>query len=107
MILFIFCLPLLIHLFDCFSNICFCFYTAISINVVASKRQAYATKPNGDLGLHWNLHVCVEENYKLLILCVRPERGENAFALGSHFSVAFLSLLKSFNCENSPKFTGT
>ena len=78
--------------------------TAISINVaiVASKRQAYAIKPNGDLGLHWNLHVCADENYKLLILCVRPERGENAFALRSHFSVTFLSLLKSFNCENSP-----
>ena len=31
-------------------------YTAISIFVVGSKLPAYATRPNGGLGIHWNLH---------------------------------------------------
>ena len=52
-------------------------YTAISINVVGSKLQAYATRPNGGLGIYWNLHVCVDENYKFLFLCVKSERGRS------------------------------
>ena len=44
--------------------------TAISINVVGLKLQAYATRPNGGLGIHWNLHLCVAENYMFLFLCV-------------------------------------
>ena len=42
-------------------------YTAISINVVGLKRQAYATRPNGGLGIHWNLHIVYSENYKIFI----------------------------------------
>ena len=38
-------------------------YTAISINVVGLKRQAYATRPNGGLGIHWNLHIVYSENF--------------------------------------------
>ena len=35
-------------------------YTAISINVVGSKLQAYATRPNGGLGIHRNLQMYVQ-----------------------------------------------
>ena len=41
-------------------------YTAISINVVGSKLQAYTTRPNGGLGIHWNLRICADENHKFL-----------------------------------------
>ena len=77
-------------------------YTAISINVVGLKLQAYATRPNGGLGIHWNLHICVDENYEFLFLCVKPERvrGECACSHES-FSVAFLLRSHTFNYENS------
>ena len=52
--------------------------TAISINVVGSKLQAYATRPNGGLGIHWNLHICVDKNYNIFFfLCMKPERGRS------------------------------
>ena len=54
-------------------------YTAISINVVGLKRQAYATRPNGGLGIHWNLHIVYSENYKILFLCVKPELAGSAY----------------------------
>ena len=50
-------------------------FTAISINVVRLKLQAYATRLNGGLGVHWNLHTCVDENYKFSYLCVKPKPG--------------------------------
>ena len=40
-------------------------YTAISIYLVGSKLQAHATRPNGGPGIHWNLHIGEDENYKL------------------------------------------
>ena len=46
--------------------------TAISIDVVGSKLQSYKTKPNGGLGIHWNLHIGEDENYKFLFLCLKP-----------------------------------
>ena len=52
-------------------------HTAISINVVGLNLQAYATRPNGGLGIHWNLHLCVDENYKLLFLGVKPVRARS------------------------------
>ena len=55
--------------------------TAISINVVGLKRQAYATRPNGGLGIHWNLHIVYSENYKILFLCVKPELAGSACLL--------------------------
>ena len=55
--------------------------TAISINVVGLKRQAYATRPNGGLGIHWNLHIVYSENYKILFLCVKPELAGSALCL--------------------------
>ena len=77
-------------------------YTAISINVVGLKLQAYATRPNGGLGIHWNLHICVDVNYEFLFLCVKPERGRSECACSHEsFSVAFLSRSHTFNCENS------
>ena len=76
-------------------------YTAISINVVGLKRQAYATRPNGGLGIHWNLHIVYSENYKILFLCVKPELAGSAYVCSQEsFSVEFLSPLHSFNCEN-------
>ena len=61
-------------------------HTAISINIVGLKLQAYATRPNGDLGIHWNLHICIDENYKFLFLCVKPGVPVvNVLALLSHF----------------------
>ena len=53
--------------------------TAISINVVGLKRQAYARRPNGGLGIHWNLHIVYSENYKILFLCVKPELAGSAY----------------------------
>ena len=77
-------------------------YTAISINNVGSKLQAYVTRPNGGLGIHWNLHICVDENYKFLFLCVKPECGRNECVCSQEsFSIVFLSTLHSFNCKNS------
>ena len=64
---------------------------------MSDQSQAYATRLNGGLGIHWNLNICVDENYKFLILCVRPECGVNVFALRRYFSVAFFS----FNWEKS------
>ena len=77
-------------------------HTAISINVVGSKLQAYATRPNGGLGIHWNLHICVDENYESLFLCVKPERARSECACSHEsFSVAFLLRSHTFNYENS------
>ena len=39
-------------------------YTAMSIYVVGSKLQSHATRPNSGLGIHWNLHIGEDENYK-------------------------------------------
>ena len=65
--------------------------TAISIYVVGSKLQAYTTRPNGGLGIHWNLHISVDENYKFLFLCVKPERVRSEYVcLQESFFVAFL-----------------
>ena len=63
------------------------------MKVVGSKLQSYATRPNGGLGIHWNLHIRAVEIYKFIILCVKPERGVKVCALMKHFSVSFLSLL--------------
>ena len=41
-------------------------FTAILINVVGSQLHAYATRPKGGLGIHWNLHLCVDENYNFV-----------------------------------------
>ena len=77
-------------------------HTAISINVVGLKLQAYATRPNGDLGIHWNLHICVDENYEFLFLCVKPERARSECACSyESFSVAFLLRSHTFNYDNS------
>ena len=77
-------------------------YTAISINVVGLKRQAYTTRPNGGLGIHWNLHIVYSENYKILFLCVKPELAGSAYVCSQEsFSVEFLSPLHSFNCEKT------
>ena len=43
-------------------------YAAISIQ----KFQAYTTSPNGGLGIHWNLHISEDENYRFLFLSVEP-----------------------------------
>ena len=76
-------------------------YTAISINVVGLKRQAYATRPNGGLGIHLNLHIVYSENYKILFLCVKPELAGSAYVCSQEsFSLEFLSPLHSFNCAN-------
>ena len=32
---------------------------------------AYVTRLNGGLGIHWNLFLCVNENYKFVFFCVR------------------------------------
>ena len=34
---------------------------AISINLVGIKFQAYESRPNGGMGIYWNLHISVEE----------------------------------------------
>ena len=52
-------------------------YTAISMNVAGSKLQAYTTRPNGGLGIHWNLHIFADENYKFLFLCAKSEHGRS------------------------------
>ena len=65
-------------------------HTAISINVVGLKLQVYATRPNGGLGIHWNLHICEDENYEFLLLCAKPERVRSECACSHEpFSVAF------------------
>ena len=88
------------------ANVSLEMYTAISIYVVGTKLQAYATRPNGSLGIHWNLHISEDENFKFLFLWVDLNECEvNVFALRSHFSIAFLSpfivIVHRFNCFNS------
>ena len=96
----VYVLPCIISIFSVSVHVTM--YTAISINDVGSKLQAYATRPNGGLGIHWNLHTCVDENYKFLFLCVRPDLGRNVCIRSQEsFSIAFLSTLHSFNCKNS------
>ena len=51
---------------------CEILYTAISIYVVWSKLQAYTTRPNGGLDIHWNLHIGEDQNYKFKFLRVEP-----------------------------------
>ena len=81
-------------------------YTAISINVVGLKLQDYATRPNGGLGIHWNLHVCVGENYKFLFLCVKPERARSECACSQEsFSTAFFNACIFLITKIPPKFT--
>ena len=46
-------------------------YTAISINVVGLKLQAYESRANGGLGIYLNLHISVEEIYKFVFLQVQ------------------------------------
>ena len=59
--------------------------TCFSIYVVGSKLQAFTTRPNGGLGIHWNLHIGEDENY-VFYLCALSlhERGVNVFAIRSH-----------------------
>ena len=45
-------------------------YTAISINVVGLKLQTFESRPNGCIGIYWNLHVSVEDIYKFVFLHV-------------------------------------
>ena len=45
-------------------------FTAISINVVGLKLQGYKSRPNGAMGIYWNLHISVEEIYKFVFLHV-------------------------------------
>ena len=51
--------------------------TAISINIVGSKLQAYTARPKGSVGIQWNLHISVgaSEDYKFLFSSVKPEHG--------------------------------
>ena len=42
--------------------------TAISVNVVGLKLQAYESRPNDAMGIYWNLNISVEEIYKFLFL---------------------------------------
>ena len=46
------------------------YYTAISINVVELKLQAYELSPNGGMGIYWNFHISVEEICKFVFLHV-------------------------------------
>ena len=55
-------------------------YTAISIYVVGSKLQAYGTRPNGGLGIHWNLHIGEDENYKFLARSLRRQDAINEYS---------------------------
>ena len=50
-------------------------YTAISINVVRLKLQTFESRPNGGMGIYWNLQISVEE-------------------IRETFLVSFLSLLR-------------
>ena len=43
-------------------------YTAISINVVGLKLQAYESRPNGGMGIYWNFHISVQEICKFVFL---------------------------------------
>ena len=45
-------------------------YTAISINVVGLKLQAYESRPNGGMGIYLHLHISLEEIYKFVFLHV-------------------------------------
>ena len=42
--------------------------TAISINIVGLKLKAFESRPNGGMGIYWNLHISVEEIYKFVFL---------------------------------------
>ena len=44
--------------------------TAISINIVGLKLKAFESRPNGGMGIYWNLHISVEEIYKFVFLHV-------------------------------------
>ena len=39
-------------------------------NVVGLKLQAYNSRPNGGMGIYWNLHISIEEIYKFAFLHV-------------------------------------
>ena len=41
------------------------------MNVVGLKLQAYELRPNGGMGIYWNLHVSVKEIYKFVFLQVK------------------------------------
>ena len=42
-------------------------YTAISINVVGLKLQAFESRPNGGMGIHWNLHISTQAYQPLFV----------------------------------------
>ena len=44
--------------------------TAISINIVGLKLKAFESRPNGGMGIYWNLHISVEEIYMFVFLHV-------------------------------------
>ena len=60
-------------------------YTAISINVVGLKLQAYESRPNGGMGIYWNLHISIEEIYSLYLCTWRI-----CFSFRETFLVSFL-----------------
>ena len=39
-------------------------------NVVGLKLQAHNSRPNGGMGIYWNLHISIEEIYKFVFLHV-------------------------------------
>ena len=45
-------------------------YTAISINVVGVNLQTYESRPNGAMGIYCNLHITIQEIYKIVFLHV-------------------------------------
>ena len=63
-------------------------YTAISINVFGLNLQTYKSRPNGAMGIYYNLHITIEEIYKFVFLHV--EYFET-------FLVSFLSPLCSLD----------
>ena len=66
------------------------YYTANSINVVGLKLQAFESRPNGGMGIYWNLQIGFEEIY----ICT-----SSIFFLSVKltFLVSFLSMLCGWN----------
>ena len=64
-------------------------YTAISINVVELKLQAYESRLNGAMGIYWNLHISALRKSTSLYFCT----WSICFSFRETFLVSFLSLL--------------
>ena len=64
-------------------------HTAISINVVGLNLQTYKSRPNGAMGIYFNLHITIEEIYKFVFLHVEYF----VFLSVKPFLVSFLSPL--------------